>query len=263
MKIMKNGILIWGHSFGLGMILAGTFWGLVATAQSQSVVSNVGNMAPPSSAIVPATATTSPELAQDYANYHNVLNQVTKINQFRDVSPETWSYEALKNLVENYGCIVGYPDGTYRGDRALTRYEFAAGLNACLGQIEKRILEARGQGFSVEGGTNTSVMPAVQPGDTLHNVFNRAFYNETGRFYDITDLSGQANKIFGWRSWTGSYFDNQIANDGQTFEAVYDDAIRQQTAGQRVRTRDLANPFNSSLQDNPSYLRQGNPSNQY
>ena len=263
MKIMKNSILTWGHSFGLGMILAGTFWGLAATAQSQSVVSNVGNMAPPSSAIVPATATTSPELAQDYANYHNVLNQVTKISQFRDVSPQNWSYEALKNLVENYGCIVGYPDGTYRGDRALTRYEFAAGLNACLGQIEKRILEARGQGLAVQGGTNASVMTGVQPGEPLVTVFNRAFYNDTGRFYDITDLSGQANKIFGWRSWTGSYFDNQIANDGQTFEAVYDDALRQQTAGNRVRTRDLANPFSSTLQDNPSYLRLGNPSSQF
>lgn len=29
-------------------------------------------------------------------------------------------------------CLSGYPDGTYRGDRPLTRYEFAAGLNACL-----------------------------------------------------------------------------------------------------------------------------------
>jgi len=263
MKIMKNGILTWGHSFGLGMVLAGTFWGLAATAQSRPVVSNAGNMTPPSSAIVPATATTSPELAQDYANYHNVLNQVTKINQFRDVSPQNWSYEALKNLVENYGCIVGYPDGTYRGDRALTRYEFAAGLNACLGQIEKRILEARGQGLGVQGTSNTTVMTSVQPGEPLVTVFNRAFYNDTGRFYDITDLSGQANKIWGWRSWTGSYMDNQIANDGQTFEAVYDDAIRQQTAGTRVRTRDLPNPFNSTLQDNPSYLRTGNPSTQF
>ena len=106
-------------------------------------------------------------------------------------------------------------------------------------------------------------MTGVQPGEPLPTVFNRAFYHDTGRFYDITDLSGQANKIFGWRSWTGSYFDNQIANDGQTFGAVYDDALRQQTAGTRIRTRDLANPFNSTLQDNPSYLRLGNPSGQF
>jgi hypothetical protein len=35
-------------------------------------------------------------------------------------------------LVENYGCIQGYPDRTFRGQRSLTRFEFAAGLNACL-----------------------------------------------------------------------------------------------------------------------------------
>ncbi|MEB3228148.1 MAG: S-layer homology domain-containing protein, partial [Synechocystis sp.] len=58
---------------------------------------------------------------QSYQNYSQLLDQVTSINQFRDVSPTEWSFEALKNLVDNYGCIVGYPDRTYRGDRPLTR----------------------------------------------------------------------------------------------------------------------------------------------
>jgi hypothetical protein len=65
------------------------------------------------------------------------LDQVTNVSQLRDVSPGDWAFEALRNLVERYGCIAGYPDGTYRGNRALTRYEFAAGLNACLQQIER------------------------------------------------------------------------------------------------------------------------------
>lgn len=37
------------------------------------------------------------------------------------------------------GCLSGYPDGTYRGDRPMTRYEFAAGLNACFQQIDRNI----------------------------------------------------------------------------------------------------------------------------
>jgi hypothetical protein len=45
----------------------------------------------------------------------------------------------LQSLVERYGCIAGYPDGTFRGNRALTRYEFAAGLNACLSKVEELI----------------------------------------------------------------------------------------------------------------------------
>ena len=71
-----------------------------------------------------------------------LMNQVTNVNQLRDVSPQDWAYEALRNLVETYGCITGYPDGTFRGNRALTRYEFAAGLNACLQQIERLIAAA-------------------------------------------------------------------------------------------------------------------------
>ncbi|MGK7943596.1 MAG: iron uptake porin, partial [Microcystaceae cyanobacterium] len=62
----------------------------------------------------------------------NSLNQVTNISELRDVEPTEWAYEALRSLVERYGCIVGYPDRTFRGNRALTRWEFAAGLNACL-----------------------------------------------------------------------------------------------------------------------------------
>lgn len=69
----------------------------------------------------------------------NSLNQVNSVFQLRDVSPGDWAFEALRNLVERYGCIAGYPDGTYRGNRALSRYEFAAGLNACLQQIERLI----------------------------------------------------------------------------------------------------------------------------
>ncbi len=51
---------------------------------------------------------------------------------FTDVPADHWAYQALVNLAETYGCISGYPDGTYQGEAAVTRYEFAAGLDACL-----------------------------------------------------------------------------------------------------------------------------------
>ncbi|MGC8713086.1 MAG: iron uptake porin, partial [Leptodesmis sp.] len=69
-------------------------------------------------------------------------DQVTSVSQFSDVKPTDWAYQALKSLVERYGCIVGYPDKTYRGNRALTRWEFAAGLNACLDKIQELIAAA-------------------------------------------------------------------------------------------------------------------------
>jgi hypothetical protein len=70
------------------------------------------------------------------------MNQVTSVSQFSDVKPTDWAFQALQSLVERYGCIVGYPDKTYRGNRALTRYEFAAGLNACLDKIQELIAAA-------------------------------------------------------------------------------------------------------------------------
>jgi len=65
-------------------------------------------------------------------------SQVNSVSQLRDVSPDDWAFEALRNLVETYGCLEGYPDQTYRGNRAPTRYEFAAGLNACLQALQQQ-----------------------------------------------------------------------------------------------------------------------------
>ena len=70
------------------------------------------------------------------------LEQVTSVSQFSDVQPTDWAFQALQSLVERYGCIAGYPNSTYRGNRALTRYEFAAGLNACLDRVNELIATA-------------------------------------------------------------------------------------------------------------------------
>ncbi|WP_422822355.1 iron uptake porin [Trichormus variabilis] len=70
------------------------------------------------------------------------LAQVTSVSQLSDVQPTDWAFGALQSLVERYGCIAGYPNLTYRGNRAMTRYEFAAGLNACLDRINELIATA-------------------------------------------------------------------------------------------------------------------------
>jgi hypothetical protein len=69
--------------------------------------------------------------------------QVTSVTQFSDVFPTDWAYQALSNLVEQYGCVAGYPNGTFRGNRAMTRYEAAALLNACLDRITEVTDELR------------------------------------------------------------------------------------------------------------------------
>jgi hypothetical protein len=63
------------------------------------------------------------------------LSQVTSVSQLSDVEPTDWAFTALQALIERYGCIAGYPDGTYLGDRPVSRYELAAALNACLDSL--------------------------------------------------------------------------------------------------------------------------------
>lgn len=73
--------------------------------------------------------------SQDVIGKTVVVENVTAVSQLSDVRPTDWAFTALQSLVERYGCIAGYPDLSFRGKQATSRYEFAAGLNACLDKI--------------------------------------------------------------------------------------------------------------------------------
>ena len=98
-------------------------------------------VAPAALGLVAPVAATATELningVSDYAATSALSSreQVTSITQFSDVYPTDWAYQALSNLIERYGCVAGYPNGTYRGNRAMTRFEAAALLNACLDRV--------------------------------------------------------------------------------------------------------------------------------
>ncbi|HEY9690144.1 MAG TPA: iron uptake porin, partial [Coleofasciculaceae cyanobacterium] len=64
---------------------------------------------------------------------------ITAVSQLADVQPTDWAFQALQSLVERYGCIAGYPDGTFRGDRPLSRAEFAVGIATCLNTVKTQI----------------------------------------------------------------------------------------------------------------------------
>ncbi|MGB3207647.1 MAG: iron uptake porin [Crinalium sp.] len=130
--------------------------------------------------------------------------QVTNVSQFRDVQPSDWAYEALSRVVQTYGCLQGYPDGTYRGNRALSRYEFAAGLNACLRQIEALIARSgTGTGTPSTGGVSPADLQALQRlteefrtelatiGTRVDNLEGRAAFLEQRQFSTTTKLAGE------------------------------------------------------------------------
>jgi hypothetical protein len=122
-------------------------------------------------------------------------NQVTNVNQLRDVSPTDWAYEALRSLVERYGCIVGYPNQTYRGNQPLSRYEFAAGLNACLNQIERLIASSeavtREDIETLQRLTQEFEAELATLGGRVDNLEGRVAFLEDHQFSTTTKLEGE------------------------------------------------------------------------
>jgi hypothetical protein len=80
---------------------------------------------------------------QPSSELESLQGQVTSVNQLTDIGSTDWAFQALQTLVERYGCLTGYPDGTLRGNQVLSRYEFAAGLNACLDLINEQFISSR------------------------------------------------------------------------------------------------------------------------
>ena len=75
------------------------------------------------------------DLNMSGVDQYATAQQVTSVTQFSDVQPGDWAYGALSALVERYGCVAGYPNGTFGGGKAMTRFEAAALLNACLDRV--------------------------------------------------------------------------------------------------------------------------------
>ena len=86
-------------------------------------LAGTGLLAPLAANAQDATAISSSAAISSYMEQQDVdrfrawesQNQVTSVSQFSDVRPTDWAYQALSNLVERYGCVAGYPDGTFKG----------------------------------------------------------------------------------------------------------------------------------------------------
>ncbi len=148
----------------------------------------------------------------------NGVGQVTNVNQLRDVSPTDWAYEALRSLVDRYGCIAGFPNQTYRGSQSLTRYEFAAGLNSCLNQIE-RLIASQDSVSSEDLDTIKRLNQEFEAelaalGGRVDEIESRTAALEDSQFSTTTKLAGEA--IFGIASVvSGSNDDGVAATDDE------------------------------------------------
>ena len=116
--------------------------------------------------------------------------QVTSITQFSDVKPTDWAYQALSNLIERYGCVAGYANGTYKGGQAMTRFEAAALLNACLDRVTEVTDELRTLMKELEKEL------AILKG-RVDGLEARVGELEASQFSTTTKLAGQATFVLG------------------------------------------------------------------
>jgi hypothetical protein len=133
---------------GLAQLNAGSTPSSVSSqveAQKLAQVTSVDSLNVKVAQSVPASDASGSSVLEQVNRYSregrakSQVGQVTSVSQLSDVRPTDWAFQALQSLVERYGCIAGYPDRTYRGNQFMTRYEFAAGLNACLDKVQELI----------------------------------------------------------------------------------------------------------------------------
>ena len=142
------------------------------------------------------------------SDYAASADQVTSVTQFSDVYPTDWAYQALSNLVEQYGCVAGYPNGTFRGNRAMTRYEAAALLNACLDRITEVTDELKKLIYEFEKEL------AIIRG-RVDGLEARVGELEATQFSTTTKLKGYT----AWVAGAAEGFDN---DEGEAFTVNYD-----------------------------------------
>ncbi|QOV24281.1 iron uptake porin [Anabaenopsis elenkinii] len=193
--------------------------------------------------------TTVAQLSQEA----NSIGQVTSVSQFSDVRPTDWAYRALQSLVERYGCISGFPDNTFRGNRTLTRFEFAAALNACLDRVNELIATATAdiitrqdlaslqrlqEEFSAELATLRGRVDALEA---------RTAELEANQFSTTTKLSGEA--IFGLSQAFG---DTRVGGQDLQSNTAFANRVRLTlntsfTGKDRLQTRLNYGNFNSGV----------------
>jgi len=203
-------------------------------------------LAPAALGLVAPLGAMAADLNMDGVNkYASSSEQVTSITQFSDVQPTDWAYQALSNLIERYGCVAGYPNGTFKGKQALTRWEAAALLNACLDRVteitdelrrlmkefekELAITKARVDGLEAKVGeieatqfsTTTKLTGVVR--FVMGDAYRGDGYATFGQARALTD----AAKLYGQRAYDGSTggvqnrSTNMIADPQSQGEAYY------------------------------------------
>ncbi len=140
--------------------------------------------------LAPMAATAADLDLKGVSDYSRSSKQITSISQFSDVRPTDWAYQALSSLVERYGCVSATSNGSFEGNRPMTRFEAAALLNACLDSVseitdsERRLLKEFAPEIAIIRGRVDSLEAKV-------GVFGASQFSTT------TKLTGKTEFVMG------------------------------------------------------------------
>ena len=106
--------------------------------------------------------------------------------------------------------------------------------------------------FTVQAQAETASQDKdkMQPLTTVE-VFEKAFFEHSGDAFQNTGIISQLNTILGFNRFP----EKQITLDGKLVNILYRDGMQTQAgSGTPMKTRDLINPYTTSLQENPGYI---------
>jgi hypothetical protein len=198
-------------------------------------------LAPAALGLMVPVAASAADLNLSGVDAYASQEQVTSISQFSDVKPTDWAYQALSNLVDRYGCVAGYPSGTFKGGQAMTRYEAAALLNACLDRVTestdelKRLMKEFQKELAVLRGK-------------VDGLEARVGELEANQFSTTTKLKGYAAFVMGANTFGGDLRTTPNINtySGAPLNGKYADYASQQ-AGAFAFTYDLRLDLDTSF----------------
>ena len=165
------------------------------------------------------------------SDYSGSSDQVTSISRFQDVYPTDWAYQALSSLIERYGCVAGYPSGSYLGIRVITRFEAAALLNACLDRITEVTDELRR--LLIEFEQELAILKGRVDG-----LEARVGELEATQFSTTTKLFGQTTFVFGG---------NHYGGDGEQLNGITRADAASKESGGTTFTYDMRLDLNTSF----------------
>lgn len=102
--------------------------------------------------------------------------------------------------------------------------------------------------FGSAAKAQTAADVKFQPSPTLADRFEEAFYSHDKNYFENRSFFRQLDTIVGWGSFKTSFVENEINADTEAVHNLYVDAFARQVSSDPViRTRDLPNPYDSSI----------------